>query len=150
VFDESLRDQAQRELANTTLRGRADWTKHFALSAGMVATSCEGVSDRVGVLKELRDSQGGSGFSFGDMAANRAGIRLAQVATFNAAAARTMQARLAGPLTIDDVFPDVADLPEDLSAAEFQSRFGGIHGLEYHDMITEIDRRLGTCAVLQP
>jgi hypothetical protein len=84
------------------------------------------------------------------MAANRAGIRLAQIATFNAASARTMQDRLARPVTIDDVFPDVADLPEDLSAAEFQSRFGGIHGLEYHAMINEIDRRLATCSVLRP
>lgn len=150
VFDEPLRERAQRDLAGTTLRGRFDWTKHFALSAGMVAMACEGVSDRVGLLKELRDAQGGSGFSFGDMAANRAGIRLAQVATFNADSARTMQERLAGNVGVADVFPDVSDLPEDLPAAEFQARFGGVNGTEYQRMIAEIDRRLALCSVLQP
>lgn len=150
VFDEPLRERAQRDLAGVTLRGRLDWTQHFALSAGMVAMACEGVSDRVGLLKELRDAQGGSGFSFGDMAANRAGIRLAQVATFNADSARTMQERLAGNVGISDVFPDVADLPEDLPAAEFQARFGGVNGAEYQRMIAEIDRRLALCSVLRP
>ena len=150
VFDEPLRERAQRDLAGATLRGRADWTKHFALSAGMVALACEGVSDRVGLLKELNDAQGGSGFSFGDMAANRAGIRLAQVATFNADSARAIQERLAGNVGIADVFPDVSDLPEDLPAAEFQARFGGANGAEYQRMIAEIDRRLALCSVLRP
>jgi len=150
VLDEPLRAQAQRNLAGTVLRGRVDWTKHFALSAGMVAMACEGVSDQVGVLKELRDSQGGSGFSFGDMAANRAGIRLAQSALFNADSARIMQNRLARNVVIDDIFPDVSDLPEDLTAAELQTRFGGVNGAEYQSLITEIDRRLATCSVLQP
>ena len=31
--------------------------------------------DAIGVYKEVRDSRGGSGFSFNDMAANRAGTR---------------------------------------------------------------------------
>ena len=150
VFDEPLRERAQRDLAGATLRGRADWTKHFALSAGMVALACEGVSDRVGLLKELNDAQGGSGFSFGDMAANRAGIRLAQVATFNADSARAIQERLAGNVGIADVFPDVSDLPEDLPAAEFQARFGGANGAEYQRMIAEIDRRLALCSLLRP
>jgi len=150
VLDEPLREQAQRHLVGTLLRGRSDWTKHFALSAGIVAMACEGVSDRVGVLKELRDADGGSGFSFGDMAANRAGIRLAQSATFNADSARAMQERLAGNVGIADVFPDVSDLPEDMPAAEFQSRFGGVNGAEYQRMIAEIDRRLASCSVLRP
>jgi hypothetical protein len=102
------------------------------------------------LLKELNDAQGGSGFSFGDMAANRAGIRLAQVATFNAASARAVQERLAGNVGIADVFPDVSDLPEDLPAAEFQARFGGAKGAEYQRMLAEIDRRLALCSLLKP
>jgi hypothetical protein len=150
VFDEPLRAQAARDLTGTTLRGRADWTKHFTLSAGMVAKACEGVSDRVGLVKELRDAAGGSGFSFGDMAANRAGIRLAQAATFNAAAARAVQQRWAEGVTCADLFPEVADLPEDLAAAEFQARFGSVTDPRYLELIAEIDRRLMQCAALQP
>ena len=129
VFDEPLREQARRDLQNVTLRGRADWTKHFFVSAAIALVACEGTSNKIGVLKEALDAEdGGSGFSFGDFAANRAGIRLALASTSDPDSARRLQDRLAGEFTLDDIFPDVADLPENLTRSELQSRFGGVGG----------------------
>jgi hypothetical protein len=151
VLDDRLRAIAGRNLQGVTVRGRADWTKHFFLSAAMVLIACERTSDQVGILKELLDAEeGGSGFSFGDLAANRAGILLARESTFNLNSARAFQRRLAGGFPIDSVFPDVADLPENLTRDQFDSRYGGVHGEEYRKLVEEIDRRLSKCAALRP
>lgn len=149
VLDDRLRELAGSRLEGVTLRGRGDWTKHYLISAAMAIIACEGSSHKIGLLKEILDAQdGGSGFSFGDLAANRAGILLARVATFNLDSARALQDRLAVEFPIDAVFPEADDLPENLTAAELQSQFGGVDGVEYHRLVAEIDRRLSECAAL--
>ena len=149
VLDPAQREQAGRELANVTLRGRADWTKHFFVSAAIALLSCEATSNKIGTLKEVLDAEdGGSGFSFGDFAANRAGIRLALAATDDQDSARRTQELLAGQFALDDVFPDVSDLPENLTTAEFQAKFGGVGGAEYLKLLAEIEQRLSQCAAL--
>jgi hypothetical protein len=148
VFDSSLQAQAAPLLNTVTLRGRHDWTRHFYVSAALALLSNESTSDRVGLLKEQEDSQGGSGFSFADMLANSAGTRLALAATRDATAARRVQARLARGVNIDELFPPAADLPEDLTAAELQSRFGGVEGEGYKAMLVEINRRLAALPAL--
>lgn len=150
VLDDNLREQAGSRLEGVTLRGRRDWTKHFLVSAALTVIACEGSSHKIGLLKEILDAnEGGSGFSFGDLAANRAGILLAQVATDNLDSARAVQDRLAVEFPIDAVFPEADDLPENLTAAELQSRFGGVDGVEYRRLLAEIDRRLSECAALK-
>ena len=150
VLDDSLRELAGSRLAGVTLRGRGDWTKHFLVSAAMALIACEGSSNKIGLLKEILDAEdGGSGFSFGDLVANRAGILLAQAATYNLDSARALQDRLAVEFPIDAVFPEADDLPEKLTAAELQSRFGGVDGVEYLLLLAEIDRRLSECAALR-
>ena len=53
------------------------------------------MSDAGSLMKEQLDTlTRGSGFSFGDLAANRAGVRFAFAATKSDSAARAMQARL--------------------------------------------------------
>lgn len=150
VLDDRLREMSMRHLQGVTLRGRGDWTKHFYVSAALALVACEQTSDRIGILKEVLDAEdGGSGFSFGDLAANRAGIQLARVSTYNPAAARALQERLAVEFPVDAIFPDVDDLPENLSRDEFQSKFGGIDGAVYRDLVAEIDRRLSECPALR-
>ena len=150
VLDDSLRERAGSRFEGVTLRGRGDWTKHFLVSAAMALIACEGSSNKIGLLKEILDAEdGGSGFSFGDLAANRAGILLARAATYNLDSARALQDRLAVEFPIDAVFPEADDLPENLTAAELQSRFGGVDGVEYLLILAEIDRRLSECAALR-
>ena len=132
-------------LARTTLRGRDDWTKHFFVSAALTVLSAQAPSDAIGVFKEELDAGGGSGFSFGDLMADRAGTTFALLATHDAAAARTLQERLAAGFRVDDFFPEAADLPEDIQAAELEARYGGVGGRLFRQYAAEVERRLWRC-----
>jgi hypothetical protein len=143
LLDPDLQARASRIIGRVTLRGRRDWTRHFWVSAALVLLSNEPTSDRIGLLKEQLDSQdGGSGFSFADMLANVAGTRFAIAATRDQSSARAMQARLARGFDLDAFFPPADGLPENISAAEFQSRYGGVGGAGYQMIVDEINRRL--------
>lgn len=124
------------------LAGRPDFAQHFALSAYIAATGGTRLSEVTGEYKELRDAREGSGFSFNDVAANRAGIRLGEFCTHTAANARTCQTRLAETRDSTLFFPMVDDLPEFLPEAEFKRRFGGPDAPAYQYMVREIDRRI--------
>lgn len=109
-------------LGQPTMHGRRDLAKHFFTSSFMVSLAGSGPARAVGLLKEMHDSQGGSGFSFADMAANRAGI------VFGGAV-------LTGRVSLDDVaerfavadyLPPIEDLQEQLGGAEFAEQFGGL------------------------
>ena len=132
-------------LARATLRGRNDWTKHFFVSAALTVLSAQAPSDAIGLFKEELDADGGSGFSFGDLMADRAGTTFALLATRDAAAARALQERLTGGFHVDDFFPEAADLPEDIQDAELQSRYGGVGGSLFRAYAAEVERRLWSC-----
>jgi hypothetical protein len=132
-------------LARTTLRGRGDWTKHFFVSAALTVLSAQAPSDAIGLFKEELDAGGGSGFSFGDLMADRAGTTFALLATRDDAAARTLQERLAAGFRVDDFFPEAADLPEDIQAAELEARYGGVGGRLFRQYAAEVERRLWSC-----
>jgi hypothetical protein len=133
-----------------TLYGRNDWPRHFFLSVGLTLLADGDRSITVGLTKELMDATpGGSGFSFGDLAADAAGDRFARAATRDADAAHAMQARLRAGAVIGDYFPDVRDLPEKLSAEAFQERFGGLGGDAARQVVADIERRLAGCAALR-
>lgn len=140
---------ARRQLGSVTIRGRRDWTKHFSVSAALVVLADATTSDVFGVLKEELDSEGGSGFSFGDLAADRAGTLFAEAATRDERSARFMQRRLSAGPRIGQVFPPAADLPEGLSAEELQVRYGGIGGPGYRQLEQEIEQRLQQCELLR-
>jgi hypothetical protein len=132
-------------LARATLRGRDDWTKHFFVSAALTVLSAQAPSDAIGLFKEELDAGGGSGFSFGDLMADRAGTTFALLATRDDTAARALQERLAGGFRVDDFFPEAADLPEDIQDAELQARYGGVGGPLFRAYAAEVERRLWSC-----
>jgi hypothetical protein len=149
VTTPQIRRLAAQHVGRVTVRGRSDWTQHFWISAGLALVSAETVSDAAGLLKEELDAGGGSGFSFGDLLADRAGTRFSLATTHDAAAARAMQNRLSGRWPLDDVFPQAADLPEGVQDAELTSVYGGVGGAPYQRLIAEIERRLDGCAALR-
>lgn len=150
VTDPELRREARRHARGVTLRGRTDWCQHFFVSAALALTSNPVLADAAGLLKEGADSaKGGSGFSFCDLTADRAGTRFALAATRDNQAARQMQRRFADGLQIEDVFPEAADLPEGISDDRLKSEYGGVGGEKYEATIAEIERRLETCEALR-
>ncbi len=124
------------------LAGRWDLVRHFAISAGLALTGGSRVADLMGEAKEVRDSGGGSGFSFTDLAAGRAGVRFAETAVSSHAAARRFQSLLADAYDESAVFPDIHDLPEGMREATFRSAFRDIGGPAYRRLTQEIDRRI--------
>jgi len=124
------------------LAGREDFAQHFALSAFIAATGGEGLSDLAGLYKELKDAEGGSGFSFSDLAADRAGSHLGEASTRSRKAALHMQKRLAGVRDAKVFLPAIRDLPEFMNQAEFQRRFGGVGQPAYQRMLEQIEARV--------
>ena len=149
VLEDSERGRA-RALGRPTLRGRRDWPRHFLVSAALTVLSAEAPSDAAGLLKEELDAARGSGFSFGDLLADRAGTTFAAVATRDEASAVAVQERLAGGFRVDDFFPEAADMPENLPDTELQAVYGGVGGEGYQEVLGEIERRVAACPAYGP
>jgi hypothetical protein len=135
----------------TTLRDRDDWSRHFCLSAALAVLEHPLISDAGGLMKEQLDAlTGGSGFSFGDLAADRAGVRFAASATYSEAAAKAMQELLQNAFAVDNFFPPAADLPENLTTEQFRREYGSVGSQRYRQKIGEIETRLNYCVALSP
>lgn len=131
-----------------TVSGRADFAKHFMVSATIAAYADTALSDVVGVYKEIEDSRTGSGFSFNDIAADRAGTQFGEKAVASKALALQLQKRVASGLIDSDLMPHWSDLPEFMPEVEFKRRFGGIDAPAYKRMMQKIDRRVSILGVL--
>ena len=132
-----------------TLAGRDDFPKHFLISAAIAAEAGSPLADAVGLYKEVDDSRGGSGFSFNDIAADRAGTRFGEIASGSPERARKLSQALASGVKEGDFMPDVAGLPEFLPEAEFKRRYGGIGGTGYNKMMATIEARVASRPLLQ-
>lgn len=141
------RDRLAARPIRLTLAGRSDFPQHLLVSAALAADSGIGLADTLGLYKELSDARWGSGFSFNDIAANRAGTRLGELAISDP---ERTQARLAGLATEGELMPDVSDLPEFLSEREFRERFGAPGTPAYRQMMGDIEQRLGATPVFRP
>ena len=128
------------------LGGREDFPLHFLVSAALAAEGTTPLSKVVGVYKEVSDARSGSGFSFNDVAANRAGTRFGEKLLLSPA---EMQATLAGGVRDADLLPRVDDLPEFMSQPEFVRRFGGVGGPAYNALLADIDRRIAALPLLR-
>lgn len=124
------------------LGARNDLALHFLVSAALAAHAGTSLADAVGVYKELQDARGGSGFSFADLAADRAGTRFGEAAVGGDAESRRLQQRVAAGVRDSDLLPITRDLPEFLQEAEFARRFGSIGSSRYRRMEAEIERRV--------
>jgi hypothetical protein len=133
----------------TTLDGREDWPRHYTLSAALAVLENPLASDASGLLKEELDAlTHGSGFSFGDLAADRAGIRFAVASTCSEADAIAMQARLQSGFVVDDFFPRASDFPENLTVEQFRQDYGGVGSQRYRQKVRDIEGRLELCPAL--
>jgi hypothetical protein len=129
------------------LAGRTDFPQHFVTSAAIAAEAGERLADALGIYKEIADTNFGSGFSFTDLAVDRAGAKFGTIAVASESSARALQARIAAGVEEQDLLPVVADLPEFLKADEFRARFQAVDSAPYRAQMAEIDRRVGATAL---
>lgn len=130
-----------------TLAGRRDFTQHLLVSATLAAESGTPLADLIGLYKELSDARAGSGFSFNDVAANRAGTRLGELAV---GAPEQLQQRLSALGSEVELMPDVSDLPEFMGQTELRRRFGAPGSPAFQRMMDDIEGRLDATPALQP
>ena len=124
-----------------TLSGRGDLAQHFGVSAA-IATAGGGVlADAIGVFKELDDSRGGTGFSFPDLLADRAGVTLATAAT-GVDAQRVQRQMAAASLRETDFMPTINDLDEGLMEMAFKQRYRDLDDARYAKVKNEINTRI--------
>ena len=119
-----------------TLEKRGDLAKHFLISAGIRILSNTNTSFFVGAAKELMDSRPhGSGFSFKDLAADKAGIALVDRLSKSERSLLSIRSE-------SDFFPDISDLREGLSEAEFATLYQSTSDMRYTALVKEIEKRI--------
>ncbi len=128
---------------------RIDMVEHFMGSALLAATGSGYIASVLGREKELSDSHKGSGFSFVDLAADRAGIHFGSKATLSRDDARKLQKAMADIKNYDEFMPDVTDLPEHIDNKKFFEQFISIYSTEYRSMVTDIDQRIAACPIYE-
>jgi hypothetical protein len=132
-----------------TLVGRDDLAKHFLVSAAITVSGGSGLANLAGIFKEMDDSRGGSGFSFADLAADRAGVKFAEIASGSTQQARLLQQRLSENFTETDYMPRIDNLPEGIQELEFKRRYKDLDSETYRMVEGEIERRIAACRMFQ-
>ncbi len=131
--------QQKRKTKDVGLAGREDLRLHFIISAALEIASKQGITHAIGEFKELLDAgDGGSGFSFVDLAADRAGVRFSEFAT-SPSTAKRFQEHLAENANEDQFFPNIENLPEGLTKEDFQNDFGDVESSRYVKLVKAVD-----------
>ena len=107
-------------LGAPTMRGRRDLAQHFAVSAALAVLVGPQNAEEVGILKEMSDSRGGSGFSFVDLSADIAGIQFA-AAVGNG---RISLSRLENHFVVQDFLPELGGLRDRVVWKDFLKQYG--------------------------
>lgn len=133
-----------------TLQGREDWAKHWALSAALETAAGSGISAAIGEWKELADTlakdpllapKDPSGFSFVDLASDRAGMMTARKLGDPARLADARKELLTA--SEDDLLPAAAlSLSDGLTDAEFAARYGATDDPRFGRKVEAIDAML--------
>ncbi|MDO9104244.1 MAG: hypothetical protein Q7U57_04715 [Methylovulum sp.] len=128
---------------------RGDLAQHFIGSAAITASVSGQVSVAMGEEKELRDAERGSGFSFIDLAADKAGTHFGEMATSSPENARKIQKAMSAIKDYSDFMPDPRDLPEHMNEAEFKRRYGSTSSVAYQQQLRQIDERIAATPIYQ-
>lgn len=137
-------DKAIKPRAPAILVERNDLARHFIISAALELLGEQGVSLAIGEFKELMDrAQGGTGYSFVDLAADMAGAEFARVAR-SPDRAKELQNAMARVQSDSDIMPAIEGLPEGLSKQGFIQQYQQVDSELYLQEVKEIKRRLAT------
>lgn len=135
------------------LQGRQDLALHFIFSAAIKLLSEQGISIAVGEFKELMDrGQGGSGYSFVDLAADMAGTHFASLGA-NPSSAKALQKIMAGVPTTKGserfFFPSIDALDEGMNAQEFTDKYQAVDSPAYLQAVNTINERIDALPISQ-
>ena len=131
------------------LDDRQDLSLHFVFSAAIKLMSEKGLSIAVGEFKELMDrGQGGSGYSFVDLAADLSGAHFADIAV-DPNRAQKVQQIIAGSNS-ERLFMVLTDgLDEGLNKDAFSDKYTGVDSPAYQQVVDEINLRISKLPISQ-
>ena len=132
---------------NLYINDRYDLSQHLFVSAAITSMANSRLAASIGLKKEVDDSQGGSGFSFADLAADHAGIELAKYATSSKKNAIKLQEKLALSQQEADYMPDIVHLPEGMQQFEFKNNYINTKSAAYTEMKNVIQFRISRLSV---
>lgn len=141
------RDWPRPRRVSLIIANRHDSAQHFVISAAIAAWAGSPVANAVGLSKEIDDSRGGSGFSFADLAADRAGTRFGEILSRHG---ERLDRALQDGLSDRTLMPQLDDLPEGLPEAEFRRRFGSVDSPAYRKLADAIEARLDALPLYRP
>ena len=133
-------------IQSPTMRGRADLTRHFFASGLAVVMHGSAAARGGGLAKELIDAQGGNGFSFADMTANRAGIVFAHAVLSR----RLPLERVADEFTVERFLPPVDGLPEGLTTEQMRDAFGSLDDPRFQAQLRRIEQQVMRLPAYRP
>jgi len=154
VIGQRLNSFVKKEFQNTVrfpartnllFYNRTDLPKHFFVSAALAVSTGSRFASLVGLAKEIEDSDGGSGFSFADLAADKAGVRFGELAIASTRQALRFQEKLRSIQKIDELMPFISNLPEGIMELEFKNRYKDLDSKSYRLINDEVDKRLNQC-----
>ena len=125
-------------LGRPTMRGRRDSAQHFVVSAALAELMNPAAAETIGVLKEVRDAQGGSGFSLVDLQSDLAGVEFAT----RLRRSQVTLDRLARSFAVDDFLPEPGGLGEGLSWGAFLAAYGSIQDERFQRQREAIRQRI--------
>ena len=149
VSPKEIKKVPRSQRVKFTLMQRNDLALHFLVSAAITVSAGGGMSDLLGLFKEMDDSRGGSGFSFADLTADRAGVKMAEVAMGPSFRANLLQQQMSEALKESDFMPRVDNLPEGIMELEFKTRYQDLDSESYRMIDDEIERRISACQIYQ-
>ncbi len=146
VQDSPLLERCKKNSKPILLSTRSDLRLHFIYSSAIRIITNNDISFAVGEYKELMDSvDGGSGFNYADLAADQAGIELANFA-LDEVGAEIVQRNAEKFINEDYFFPEIEGLPEQLTSQQFEAQ-GGVNGHEYMTHLNRIKQRIQSRAL---
>lgn len=135
-----MEQQAQRDkrlsvLGSPTMRDRRDLAQHFFVSAHLTALVGPQLALGIGLGKEMQDADRGTGFSFADLAADRAGVEFAR----RVAAGEISMEDLSQGFAVADYLPPVDYLPEGLSLEDLKTRYGDASSEAFQQEVKQME-----------
>ena len=146
--------QPKKDFKGKRIHNRQDLGLHFLYSIFLELTGEQYIAAKIGEYKELLDSnKGGSGFSFADLAADLAGIKLSKELTSNPKKGSKIIQQFAqiskNNMLESMVFPSISGLPEGISEARFTEIYGNVNSDEYKKITQKINSRINQLYIYQ-
>ena len=149
VSPKELKEAPRPRRIRLSLIQRGDLAAHFLVSAAITVSAGGGMGDLLGLFKEMDDSRGGSGFSFADLTADRAGVKLAKLSQNSSLHAKLLQQQMSAALKESDFMPRIDNLPEGIMELQFKTRYRDLDSESYRMIDNEIDSRIAACRIYQ-